>query len=196
MSDLTEILNRANSGEDTEAAKKATEKAVEAVYKQLHQIAEAKMRHQSPRHTLQATVLVHDAWLRLCPSDSSPQFKSRAHFFAAAATVMRRILIDHARHNLAKKHGKQVELSETKIAELVQKAPGDLILAVDEALTTFSKTGEATAKLIELRFFVGLSMKEAAEALEIPLRTAERDYAYFKAWFQREFGKDINTEAS
>lgn len=188
MTDVTSILQKLDASEDPVAA----EDLLKAVYSELHQIAEAKMRMQPPGHTLQPTLLVDEAWLKLFPQGQNPKFNGRAHFFGAAAKVMHRILVDHARRRNALKRGKREEMSEAEFAALAHEAPDDVILAVDEALKTFAQTDASTARLVELRFFVGLSMKEAADALGISLRSAERDCAYFAAWFRRQFGNEVS----
>ena len=189
MNDVTKILERLNSGRDAHAA----EELLSVVYRELRDMAQTEMNRERPGHTLQPTVLVHDAWLKLFPEGSSPQFASRAYFFAAASNAMRRILVDHARRRDALKRGHRTELSETQVAEIAHPAPDDLMLAVDSALDHFAKLYPDTASLVELRFFVGMTLQEAADALGIPKRTAERDYAYFTAWFRREFAKDMRT---
>jgi RNA polymerase sigma factor (TIGR02999 family) len=188
MSDVTQILEKVNTGKDP----KAREELLKAVYQELRVMAQSKMNRERPGHTLQPTILVNDAWLKLFPEGQNPQFKGRAYFFGAAAEVMRRVLIDHARGRNALKRGVRVEKSETEFAEFSHPAPDELLIAVDEALKRFAETDKDTAKLIELRFFVGLSMKQAAEALGISVRSGERDCAYFMAWFRREFGKEMN----
>lgn len=187
MSDVTVLLDAVNSGKKPHA----TEELLAAVYNELRVMAQAEMRREKPGHTLQPTVLVNDAWLKLFSGGKTPKFNGRAHFFGAAANAMRRILVDHARRKRALKRGKREELSETEFAQFAHPSTDELILAVDEALGKFAKVDTATARLIELRFFVGMTMRDAAEALGIPLRSAERDYKYFSAWFRREFELDL-----
>jgi len=154
-------------------------------------IAEAKMKGQMPGHTLQATILVDDAWQKLVGNNKDKKFEGKEHFYKAASEVMRCELVDHARRKNAQKRGIRVDIPESKFISIKQEAPDELILAVDEALNAFSKVDEKIAKLLELRFFVGLSMQEAADCLGIPLRTAERNFAYFKAWFRSNYGRSI-----
>lgn len=190
MSDVTLLLEQVGEGKDS----KAQEALFEAVYNELHIIAQSKMAKEMPGHTLQATILVSDAWLKLFPEGKPADFKGRAHFFGTAAKVMRNVLVDHARQRLAVKRGGKLHktgLGDTLIEKLAQPADDDLIDAVDTALKRFAEVDANTVKLLELRFFVGLSMKDAAEQLGVSLRSAERDYAYFKAWFQREYCKDV-----
>jgi RNA polymerase sigma factor (TIGR02999 family) len=189
MSNVTQLLVAAG-GDDPKAA----EELLKAIYGELRIMAKSKMALEKPGHTLQPTVLVNDVWLKLFPEGNSTKFESRAHFFGTASVVMHRILVDHARHRLAQKRGgklKRAELSETQFAELTPPATDEVIMAVDEALKKFEKVDPATASLVNLRFFAGLSMKQAAEALNVSLRSAERDYAYFSAWFRREFGNEM-----
>jgi len=182
MSKVTLLLAAAGDGNDP----KAQEKLLKAVYEELRQLGRYKMANERPGHTLQATILAHDAWLKLFPGGKTPKFKSREHFFGAAAQVMRRVLVDHARKRNAIKRGKKVEMSETEFGNLECKATDEEIMAVDEALAKFAKIDKATTALIELRFYLGQSMKEAAKTLGRSLSSVERDYAYFKAWFKRE----------
>jgi RNA polymerase sigma factor (TIGR02999 family) len=189
MSDVTLLLAAAGDDKDPDAR----EKLLKAVYEELRKKARAMMVKERPGHTLQPTILANDAWLKLFPKGKTPKFENRTHFFAAAAMVMRRELVDHARKRDTIKRGKKVEISETEFGNLAHKSPDELIIAVDEALEIFAKTDKATAELVEQRFFMGYSMKEAAKNLGISLSSAERDYAYFKAWFKREFGKGMNS---
>ena len=187
MSDVTNILERLNSGKDPNAAVDL----LSVVYEELRIMARARMSREKPGHTLQATVLVNDAWLKLFPAGTNPKFENRPYFFKAAGNAMHLILVDHARRKNAAKRGKKEEMSDTQFAEFVHPAPDDLILAVHEALERFGKIDVHTASLVELRFFVGMSMEEVANTLGIPKRTAERDFAYFSAWFHREFDKEL-----
>jgi RNA polymerase sigma factor (TIGR02999 family) len=191
MSDVTRILEKINAGGDPHAA----DELLSVVYNELRVIAKSKMEHERPGHTLQPTILVHDAWLKLFPEGQNPKFKGRAHFFGAAARAMHRILVDHARRKYAKKRGgdfQRVDLSDAEFAEIAHPAPTEMILAVDEALKRFAEMDKTTTDLVELRFFVGMNMEEAAAALGIPERSGERLCAYFTTWFRREFGKDLN----
>lgn len=190
MSDVTLLLERVGKGNDP----KAQEALFEAVSNELHIIAQSKMAKEKPGHTLQPTVLVSDAWLKLFPDGKPAEFENRAHFFGTAAKVMRNTLVDHARHRLAIKRGGNLHktvLSDTLIDKLAKPADDDVIDAVDTALKRFVEVDANTVKLLELRFFVGLSMQEAAKELGVSMRSAERDYTYFKAWFQREYRKDV-----
>ena len=189
MSDVTLLL--AAAGDDNDP--KAKEKLLKAVYEELRKLARLKMTKERLGHTLQPTILANDAWLKLFPKGKAPKFQNRAHFFGAAAMVMRRELVDHARKRDAIKRGKKVEISETELGNIEHKSTDEIIIAVDEALNKFAETDKTTAELVEQRFFLGFTMKESAKNLGISLSSAERDYAYFKAWFKREFGKEMKS---
>ncbi len=181
MSDVTRILERAQQGDP-----KAAEELLPLVYDELRRVAAARMNNASPGHTLQPTALVHEAWLRLVGSDSEAQFQNRTHFFAAAAEAMRHILIDRARRKQALRHGggqQRVELGDIEIA-----APTDdeEILAVNDALERLALADPAKADLVKLRYFVGLTIEEAAAALGISQPTAKRRWALARAWLFEE----------
>jgi RNA polymerase sigma factor (TIGR02999 family) len=192
MNDLTQLLEKVGTGEDPKAA----EKLLDLVYRELRQMAEGKMHNQPPTQTLQPTILVHDMWFKLFPDGRNPKFEGRKHFFGAASNAMRRILVDHARRYNAKKRGERVEMSETQLAEQLEESEErkshDLRLAVDEALKAYAEVDKCTAKLVELRFFGGLTMEQAADVLDISLRTAERNYRLFKAWLVKRFKKQVD----
>src|SRR5262249_22505636 len=135
--------------------------------------------------TLQATALVHEAWLRL-GGDQQSAWKNRAHFFAAAGEAMRRILIERARRRKVLEKGGFVQREECSESKIVLLAPSDELLAVHEALDRLASEDGAAADLVKLRYFVGMSMPEAAEALELPLRTAERLWTFARAWLRQE----------
>jgi len=176
--------------EDSEQRK--NESAVETwsaqLYNELRQLAANQLSRQRPGQTLQATALVHEAWLRLGGSDQ--RWQNRAHFFAAAAQAMRQILIEQARRKAAIRHGggqERVELTESKI---VGGAPDDQLLAVNEALDQFAVHDAIKAELVKLRYFVGLTLEEAAEVLGVSAPTAKRYWAYARAWLYREMRRD------
>ena len=180
--DITLLLQKAEKG-DTHAA----ERILPLVYDELRKLAAARMARESGAQTLQPTALVHEAWLRL-GGDAQPSWENRGHFFAAAAEAMRRILIDRARHRRAQRHGGgqvRVDLENIELA-----APSDnddyMVLAVHEALEKFAGEDPAKAELVKLRYFAGLTLEEAADALGIPHGTAKRWWTYSRAWFFRE----------
>lgn len=181
MSDVTRLLEAMQHGDDH-----ARGALLDQVYAELRQLARAKMAREQPGHTLQATALVHEAWLRL--GDQS--FENRAHFFSAAAEAMRRILIDGARRKLSAKHranAEHIDANEIDIAAPVED--GDELLAVHDALDALAKHDARKAELVKLRYFVRLTIDEAAEVLGISVPTAKRDWTYARAWLFRAISK-------
>lgn len=181
MSDVTRLLEAMQHGDD-----QARGALLDQVYAELRQLARAKMAREQPGHTLQATALVHEAWLRL--GDQS--FENRAHFFSAAAEAMRRILIDGARRKLSAKHranAEHIDANEIDIAAPVED--GDELLAVHDALDALAKHDARKAELVKLRYFVRLTIDEAAEVLGISVPTAKRDWTYARAWLFRAISK-------
>lgn len=180
MSDVTQILDAIQRGDP-----KAADDLLPLVYDELRKLAAAKMAREAPGHTLQPTALVHDAWLRIT-GNANPKFENRAHFFAAAAEAMRRILIDRARRKRALRHGgaqRRVDFDEVEIA-----APGndDELLEVNEALDRLETHNKLQAELVKLRYFVGLTLEDAAEVLGISARTADNYWCHARAWLLRE----------
>ena len=176
MNDLTQILNRADGN--------AAAELLPLVYEELRKLARARMAGESPGHTLQATALVHEAYLRL-GGDERRSWANRAQYFAAAAEAMRRILIDHARKRRAVRHGggqDHVPLEEISIA-----APGDddELLAVHDALEKLAAHDAQKAELVKLKYFAGLTTEEAAAVLGLSVPTAKRHWAFARAWLYR-----------
>jgi RNA polymerase sigma factor (TIGR02999 family) len=156
------------------------------VYEELRRIAGSKMAGESAALTLQPTALVHEAWLRL-GADAQPKWESREHFFAAAAEAMRRILIDRARRRAAQRHGGGLERVNLETMDVADMAGRDeLLLAINDALEKLAATDAAKAELVKLRYFGGLTMPEAAQALGVSEATAHRWWAYARAWLGRE----------
>jgi RNA polymerase sigma factor (TIGR02999 family) len=178
--DVTQILNAVQGG-NTHAAGEL----LPLLYHELRQIAASKMANEAAGHTLQPTALVHEAWLRLVGGDQRA-WPSRAYFFAAAAEAMRRILVDHARRKQSLKRGGEFERADLNESALVIAAPPDELLAVHEALEKFAVEDAQSAELVKLRYFVGMTMEEAASALDMAPRTAERLWTYARTWLQRE----------
>jgi RNA polymerase sigma factor (TIGR02999 family) len=178
--EITVILQRIERGEEH-----AAERLLPLVYDQLRHLAAARMAHEAPGHTLQPTALVHEAWLRL-GADCQPEWKSRAQFFAAAAEAMRRILIDSARRRLAQRRGGRQE--HVNIDDIDVAGAGDdaRVLKVNDALEKLAAVDEEKAQLVKLRYFAGLTLEEAAAALEIAEPTARRWWAYARAWLLKE----------
>jgi RNA polymerase sigma factor (TIGR02999 family) len=155
------------------------------VYGELRALAAQKMAGERPGQTLQATALVHEAWLRL-GGDRQPAWQNRAHFFAAAAEAMRRILVDNARRKRATRHGGRLERVPLECLDPAAPADDDQLLALHEALEKFAARDARKAELVKLRFFAGLSMSQASEVLGISEPTAKRDWAFARAWLLRE----------
>ncbi len=175
--ELTRILDDLRHGDG-----EAQEHLVTLVYQELRDLAAVHLSKERVGHTLQPTALVHEAFLQLFQGE--PRFENRAHFFGAAGEAMRRILVDHARHRLAQKRGG--DRQRVALEEPVCQNDLYTILAVDEALTRLSVLDERKRKLVELRFFAGCSLDEAAQILEVSRATAKRDWVFAKAWLHHE----------
>jgi RNA polymerase sigma factor (TIGR02999 family) len=181
MNDVTRILSSIDRG-DSHAA----EELLPLVYAELRSLATEKMAHESPGQTLQATALVHEAYLRLIKGEKVQQWNSRGHFFAAAAEAMRRILVDNARRKKCVKRGGGSQRVAVDEAVSVSCTPDDDLLALDEALAKLASREPGKAELVKLRYFAGLSLDEAAEALGISRATAKRHWTYARAWLYAE----------
>jgi RNA polymerase sigma factor (TIGR02999 family) len=193
MSDVTRILSAIEAGDPHAAAQ-----LLPLVYEELRRLAAHKLAQEKPGQTLQATALVHEAYLRLVDSEprgSSPPWNSRGHFFAAAAEAMRRILIEQARHKASEKAGGKRR--RVDLADIEPAIPGPQLdlLALDEALAQFEKADPRAAAVVKLRFFAGLTMPQAAQALGISLATAENDWAYAKCCLRLQLG-DVDRRSS
>ena len=183
MKDVTRILGAIEQGDAN-----AAEELLPLVYEELRRLASQKMSQEAPGHTLQATALVHEAYIRLV-GPNAPSWSSRAHFFAAAAEAMRRILIENARRKQRLKHGvnrQRVDLDDIDIT--VEGSSIDLI-ALDEALSKLAKEDPAAADLVKMRFFAGLTLDQVAAVMGISRRTADRNWAYAKAWLYQQITK-------
>jgi len=181
MSDITRILNRVEQADAQAAAE-----LLPLVYEELRKMAAAKMALEKPGQTLQATALVHEAWLRLGGSEA-PSFQNRAHFFGAAAEAMRRILIERARRKIAAKRGGGAQVLDVDEIEIPSPAADDdRLLAVNEALEKFAALEPRKAELVKLRYFAGMSFGEAATTLGIAVPTAKQWWAYSRAWLTVE----------
>ncbi len=187
MSDVTRILNAIERGDA-----KATDELLPLVYEELRILAAQKLSHESPGQTLQATALVHEAYIRLV-GDEPQNWNSRGHFFAAAAEAMRRILVERARRKKSQKCGgerKRIQL-EDSIALGVQEIGPDDLLALDEALGKLSAQDKTASDLIKLRIFGGLTTRQAAEVLGVSLSKAYADLEYARAWLGAEMGEGL-----
>lgn len=189
---VTELLSQVESGDPAVA-----DRLLPLVYEQLRELAAARLAEERPGQTLQATALVHEAYLRLVDADGGQTWQNRGHFFAAAAEAMRRILVDNARRKRSLKRGgnlAQTELDESRIAA---PCPDEELLAVHEALDKLATVDPAAAELVKLRFFSGLTLPEAAAVGDVSLRTANRLWAFAKAWLHREIhGESMSGETN
>jgi RNA polymerase sigma factor (TIGR02999 family) len=180
MSDVTRILSAIEQG-DSHAA----EKLLPLVYDELRKLAAQKLAHEKPGQTLEATALVHEAYLRLVDTDKVQQWKSRGHFFAAAAEAMRRILVEQARRKGREKYGGRCQRVTLDGLELAVELPVADLLPLDEALAALAECDVQAARLVQLHCFAGLSIEQAAEVLGLSPRTAYRDWAFARAWLYR-----------
>jgi RNA polymerase sigma factor (TIGR02999 family) len=179
MSDVTHILNAIEAGEA-----KAGEQLLPLVYDELRKLAAAQMAREKPGQTLDATALVHEAWLRLVPSNPQSPWENRRHFFAAAATAMRRILIDRVRQRRAQKRGGDQQRQELDDVAVVE--PDERLLALEEALVKLAARDPLKARLVELRFFGELTGEQAAKVLGISPSSADRHWIFARAWLHSE----------
>jgi len=180
MSDVTPILEAAQQGDPS-----AADQLLPLVYEELRRLAAHKMANEAPGQTLQPTALVHEAWLRLAGSENQ-KWDGRAHFFAAAAEAMRRILIDRARRKRAARHGGDQQRVDIQEIDLASPAADDQLLALSDALDKLAVQHKAEAELVKLRYFVGLTNDEAAQVLGISPRTAKYYWTHARAWLFRQ----------
>ena len=181
MNEVTRILSAIEQGNP-----KATEQLLPLVYNELRKLAAAKLARMRPGQTLQATALVHEAYLRLVDHGQAPAWNSRGHFFSAAAEAMRRILVERYRRKQTLKHGGHLTRVEIVPAEIAAPETRDDLIALDEALKKLEASKPREAQLVKLRYFCGMTIAEAADVLEIPTRTANRLWSYARAWLLRE----------
>src|SRR5262245_1517071 len=181
MPDVTRILSQIEQGDP-----RAADQLLRHVYDDLRKLAASKMAQEKPGQTLQATALVHEAYVRLVDGQQDQHWNSRGHFFAAAGRAMRRILVDNARRKKScKAGGDQQRQALDGLDIAIPEIPEDLV-ALDEALTRLAMTDKSAAELVQLRFFAGLPLPEAAQLLSISPRTADRLWAYARAWLHQE----------
>ena len=178
MSDVTKILSQIEQGDPS-----AAEELLPLVYEELRKLARAKLAREKSGQTLQATALVHEAYLRLIEHDSPQEWDGRRHFFAAASESMRRILVEQARRKSRLKRGGDREREDLRFVET--KVPDDELLALDEAIACFSAEHAEKAELVKFRYFVGMTIPQAAEAMGISKATADRHWSYARAWLFR-----------
>lgn len=181
MHNVTQVLQQVDQGHPA-----AAEELLPLVYEELRKLAADKLVREKPGQTLQATALVHEAWLRLVDVDYIQNWSSRRHFFGAAAEAMRRILVDKARRKNRQKQGADWQRITIQMEE-VSVADGDSLLeSVDEALERFEHVDSTACQLVKLRYFAGLSLRDAGQILDLPPRTADRLWAYARSWLLRE----------
>jgi RNA polymerase sigma factor (TIGR02999 family) len=181
MNDVTRLLTSIDQGDP-----RAAEQLLPLVYDELRKLAAARMARETPGQTLQATALVHEAYLRLLEGDADRPWNSCGHFFAAAAEAMRRILVERVRHKRSLKAGGDRRRQELADIELAIAGPRLDLLALDEALTKLEKRDQRRAELVKLRFFAGLTIAEAAQVLGVSESTADNDWAYARSWLRLE----------
>ena len=191
MTDVTQILSQIESGDPT-----AAEQLLLLVYDELRKLGAAKLVQEKPGQTLQATALVHEAYLRLVDVEKVQHWDSRGHFFAAAAEAMRRILVEQARKRCRREDVRGLQVSLDGLASAAS-CPNEYVLLLNDGLEKLETRNAEAAAIVKLRFFGGLTMRQTADALRLPLRTAERNWTYARAWLHRElehFSADGHTD--
>ena len=187
MPEITSVLIAVQRGES-----QAANELLPVVYDELRRLAAWHLANERPGQTLQATALVHEAYLRLTGKED-PQWNGRQHFFGAAAEVMRRILVENARRKKRLKHGGHLERADLESVDLPAPMPDDELLAVDDALDRLAEIDSRAAELVKLCFFVGLTQEQAAKHLEVSIATVERTWSFARAWLFREIQKQRNS---
>ena len=182
---LSKILSAIDEGQP-----RAAESLLPVVYEELRKLASARLSKESPGQSLQATALVHEAFLKLVDGDELQEFDSKGHFFAAAAEAMRRILVDRARRKRRPKHGGDHTQVNVEVSELPVESNPNQVLAIHAALENFEKVDPQKAELVKLRYFAGMTLVEAAEAMKISRATAARYWTFSKAWLAAELGEE------
>lgn len=190
MPEVTQLLKALEQGQS-----RAAEELLPIVYDELRRLAAWRLANEKPGQTLQATALVHEAYLRLVGKDD-PQWNGRRHFFGAAAEAMRRILVENARRKKRLKHGGHLERVNADDVDLPAPMPDDELLAMDEALDRLAEVDPRAAELVKLCFFVGLTQEQAAKHLDVSIATVERTWSFARAWLFREIQKQRNPPVS
>ena len=188
---MTNILGQIEGGDPS-----AADKLLPLVYAELRKLAAHRLHQEKPGQTLQATALVHEAYLRLVDNEKSLHWDHRGHFFAAAAEAMRRIMINRARDKKRLKRGGEYQRLDLEQVEIALDTPTEELLALDEAMQLLAENDAVGAQLVQLRFFGGLSLSQAAETLSIPRRTADRHWAYARAWLYDKLETHEDTGSS
>lgn len=191
MADVTQILSHIEQGDPS-----AADQLLPLVYEELRKLAAARLADEQPGQTLQATALVHDAYIRLVDVEKVQRWDSRGHFFAAAAIAMRRILVEEARRKKRLKHGGERCRVEIDCLQLASDIPSQQLLFLDEAISRLEREDPEKAKVVQLRFFVGMNHEEVAKALGVSEITARRYWRYARAWLRREMGGNNNNHDS
>jgi len=184
MTEVTQILNQIEDGDPS-----AADELLPLVYDELRKLAAAKLRHEKPGQTLDATGLVHEAYIRLVDTEKARHWNSRGHFFGAAAEAMRRIMVELARKKKSQRHGGGRQRLPIDKVEFGKDGPSFDFLALNEAMDRFECSDKVAADLVKLRYFAGLTIPEAAEALQISSSTADRLWSYARAWLHAEIKK-------
>lgn len=184
MADVTQILNAIEEGDP-----QAAEKLLPLVYEELRKLARIKMAQESPDHTLQATALVHEAYIRLVGPNNGNNWDNRGHFFAAAAEAMRRILVESARRRQTEKRGGEIQKYQIDASEVTAGTNSPDLVALDDALQKLAQVDSISAKLVELRFFAGLTNEEAAKVLDVSPRSTNRIWRFARSWLRKWLDK-------
>lgn len=190
MSDITRIFDRVQQGDP-----KAADQLLPLVYEELRKLAIVRMANEKPGQTLQPTALVHEAWLKIA-GDGSQQFANRRHFFKAAAGAMQQILIDIARRKQRLKHGANLVRDELHESRIAMSVPSEELLAVNDALAALALEDPQAAEVVQMRYFVGMTVPEIAAALDLAPRTVDRHWAFARAWLKRTIRTSLSSPAS
>ena len=185
MSDVTRLLFAIEEGDE-----QAAEHLLPLVYQELRKLAAARLAKLPSGQSLQPTLLVHEAYLRLVDSDQPQRWDGRGHFFGAAAEAMRRILVDNARKKQARKHGGEMRRVDLDVANTTAQMPSDELLALNEALTRLEEKWPDKAMVVKLKYFAGMTIPETAQALKISTATAERHWRFARAWLRNQLDHD------
>ena len=187
MSDVTRILDRVEQGDPQAAAE-----LLPLVYEELRKLAVVRMAHERPGQTLQPTALVHEAWLKIAGESKQQHFANRRHFFKAAAGAMQQILIDIARRKQRLKHGANLVVEELHESRIAMSVPSEELLAVNDALAALAQEDPQAAEVVQMRYFVGMTVPEIAVALDLAPRTVDRLWAFARAWLKRTIRSSIS----